>query len=68
MENFASAIITAVGLVLVLEGILYAVFPDGMQRLMAQLLEMPPASLRNAGIVFAVFGCAIVWIGKYISQ
>ena len=36
-------LITALGLVLVIEGALYALFPDGMQRMMKQVLEMPPA-------------------------
>ncbi len=64
MENLLIAILTAIGLVLVLEGMIYAIFPEAMQRMMAQLMTMPPASLRSAGLVFAVTGCLIVWAVK----
>ncbi len=66
MENFLTAIITAIGLVLVLEGIIYALFPEGMQRMMAQMIAMPPAVLRRTGLVFAFMGCIIVWVVKSI--
>jgi len=67
MENFLTAIFTAIGLILVLEGVLYALFPEGMQRMMAQMLTLPPASLRRAGLIFAVAGCVIVWVVKTSS-
>lgn len=52
---------TALGLVLVIEGAIYALFPDGMQRAMAQLQEVPPGTLRLAGLGAAVAGVVIVW-------
>ena len=58
MEDF----ITAIGLVLVIEGALYALFPEGMQRMMAQALEMPPAFLRRSGLAVAVAGFFVVWL------
>jgi len=58
MEDF----LAAVGLVLVLEGVLYALFPDGMQRMMAQALAMPPSTLRAGGLLAAFAGFAIVWL------
>lgn len=57
MEDF----IAATGLVLVIEGVLYALFPAGMQRMMARALEIPPAVLRNGGLAAAVVGLGIVW-------
>jgi len=53
---------TALGLVLVIEGALYALFPEGMQRMMAQALELPPAYLRRAGLAAAVAGFLVVWL------
>ena len=53
---------TALGLVLVIEGALYALFPEGMQRMMAQALELPPALLRRAGLGAAVLGFVVVWL------
>jgi uncharacterized protein YjeT (DUF2065 family) len=52
---------TALGLVLVIEGAIYALFPDGMQRVMSQMLDMPPGALRLAGLTAAVAGVALVW-------
>lgn len=55
-------LITALGLVLVIEGALYALFPDGMQRMMKQVLEMPPAVLRRLGLASAILGFVVVWL------
>ncbi len=57
-----SDFIVALGLVFVIEGALYALFPSGMQRMMAQMQETPPATLRVAGLVAAVAGLAVVWL------
>lgn len=53
--------LTAIGLVLVLEGVLYALFPEGMQKMMAQALELSPGVLRTGGLVAAMAGFIIVW-------
>lgn len=58
MEDF----VTAVGLVLVLEGALYALFPAGMQRMMELALAMSPSYLRKTGLVVAVTGFFVVWL------
>ncbi len=57
-------LLIAVGLVLALEGALYAGFPGAMKRMMAMVLEMPAETLRNAGLAAAVAGVAIVWLVK----
>ena len=62
MSEFLIAILTAVGLVLVLEGSIYALFPDGMKRMMSQMSYVPPEMLRRAGLVAAVVGAVIVWL------
>jgi uncharacterized protein YjeT (DUF2065 family) len=53
---------TALALVLVIEGILYAVFPDGMKRAAARSMQVPPQTLRIAGLVAACIGVALVWL------
>jgi uncharacterized protein YjeT (DUF2065 family) len=58
MDDF----LTAIGLVLVIEGALYALFPEGMQRMMEQALAMSPAFMRKSGLVVAVVGFVIVWL------
>ena len=53
--------LTAIGLVLVIEGALYALFPAGMQRMMAQALALPQNMLRLGGLTFAVIGFWVVY-------
>ena len=53
---------TALALVLVIEGMLYALFPDAMQRMMRVALEAPPTVLRNGGLAAAILGFLVVWL------
>jgi uncharacterized protein YjeT (DUF2065 family) len=53
---------TALALVLVIEGVLYALFPEGMKRMAGQMLALPPATLRVAGLASAGLGVLVVWI------
>jgi uncharacterized protein YjeT (DUF2065 family) len=53
---------TALALVLVIEGILYALFPEGMKRMVAQMLAVPPPVLRAAGLAAACIGVGAVWL------
>jgi uncharacterized protein YjeT (DUF2065 family) len=57
-----SDVIAAIGLVLVLEGALYALFPNAMKRLAAQALDTPGETLRLAGLVSAALGVGVVWL------
>ncbi len=54
----------AIGLVLALEGALYALFPDGMRRVLADVLAQPPGRLRTGGLVACVVGVVIVWLAR----
>ncbi len=54
-------LLVALGLVLVIEGLTFAVFPGGAKRALAVLAEAPEPSLRVAGLVSAVIGVAVVW-------
>ncbi len=54
--------LTALALVLVIEGALYALFPDGMKRMIEQVLDMPPSILRSAGLVAACTGVFFLWL------
>lgn len=58
MQDF----LTALALVLVIEGVLYAAFPDQMLRALASLRELPPGTLRIGGIVAAFVGLLGVWL------
>jgi uncharacterized protein YjeT (DUF2065 family) len=54
--------IAAIGLVLVIEGLLFAAFPRAAKRLAASALESPENSLRVAGVVSAVLGIVLIWL------
>ncbi len=57
-----SDLITALGLAIAIEGGLYALFPDGMKKMMMHALAQPPNYLRIAGLAAAAAGVAIVWL------
>lgn len=54
----------AFGLLLVIEGLLYAVFPKGMKNMLNLMKDMPATKLRSAGLIFAVIGFIVVWYIK----
>jgi hypothetical protein len=56
-----SDLLTAIGLVLVIEGIVYALFPEQAKRAVAIVLGQPPQTLRVAGLTAIAVGFAIVW-------
>lgn len=49
-------------LVLVIEGVLWSLFPEGMKSAMARALTMDSNSLRLGGLAFACVGLFIVWV------
>ncbi len=57
-----SDLVTALGLVLVIEGVLYAALPGGMKQVMRSALETPDQTLRKAGLAAAALGLFFVWI------
>jgi uncharacterized protein YjeT (DUF2065 family) len=54
--------IVAIGLVLALEGLLFAAFPRATKQAMASVLETPDHVLRGVGLVCAVIGIALIWL------
>ena len=57
-----SDLLTALALVLVIEGLVLAVFADRLELLLASLAEVPPQVLRVSGLVCAVLGLFAVWL------
>lgn len=55
-------IMLAAALVLFFEGALYALFPDGMKRMMVTALGTPSHILRIFGLAAAVIGVILVWV------
>ncbi len=56
---------TALALVLVIEGILWSLFPDAMKRAAARAAALDSPTLRVGGLAFAGAGVAIVWLIRH---
>jgi hypothetical protein len=56
---------TGLALVLVIEGIVYALFPEGMKRVTARAMAVPPQILRMSGLLAAAAGVLIVWLLRH---
>lgn len=54
----------AVGLVFVIEGLIFAAFPGAAKRAMTSVLETPDANLRLIGIGLAMIGLIVVWLAR----
>ena len=54
--------LVAIGLVFVIEGLLFAAFPSAAKRLAVTAIESPETSLRVAGIISAVIGLVVIWV------
>lgn len=57
-----SDVLLAIGLVLAIEGALYAAFPGGVKRMMEIGRTLPDQNLRVGGMVALVAGVALVWL------
>jgi uncharacterized protein YjeT (DUF2065 family) len=57
-----SDFLAALGLVFVIEGLIFAAFPDAAKRAITSVLETPDISLRLIGIGSALVGLIIVWL------
>jgi uncharacterized protein YjeT (DUF2065 family) len=54
--------IVALGLVFVIEGLLFAANPGAAKRAMAHVLETADGPLRVIGIASAILGVFLVWL------
>lgn len=57
-------LIVAFGLVLVIEGLLWALSPAFGRRLLEAASELPENTLRTAGAVAVAAGVVIVWLAR----
>jgi uncharacterized protein len=62
-----SEFVTAIGLVLVLEGLLYALAPNTVKQMMAMMDKLPPDTLRTGGLAAAAFGVVVVWLARSLA-
>ncbi len=57
-----SDLAVALGLVLVIEGLLWAAAPDFAVRLLHTAAEAPPQALRTVGFAAVAAGVLVVWL------
>jgi uncharacterized protein len=57
-----SDFIVALGLVFVIEGLMFSAFPGTAKRAMASVLQSPDNALRIVGIISAVLGILMIWL------
>ena len=62
-----SQFLVALGLVFVIEGLLFAAFPGPARRAVVALLETPEHSLRVVGVVSAALGLVVIWLTRLLS-
>ena len=55
-------LLTALALVLVLEGAFLALFPTRIRQILAMLDEVPPEALRLGGLAAVLIGVFAVWL------
>jgi uncharacterized protein YjeT (DUF2065 family) len=56
-----SDFIVALGLVFVIEGLVFCAFPATAKRAMESVQQTPDTMLRTVGIVSAVVGIVLIW-------
>ena len=57
-------LVVAFGLLLFIEGILYALFPAKMKNMLKKLEMIKDSQLRTGGLIFALIGFLIIWYIK----
>ena len=61
-------ILTAVGLLLFIEGLLYALFPSGMKSMLNSMKDLSEQKLRVGGLIFAIIGFIIIAYLKNFNE
>jgi len=62
-----SLLLLALGLVMILEGLVYALAPSLLERMLEILRAMPEAAVRQIGALVIVAGLGLVWVAVQIG-
>jgi uncharacterized protein len=60
------ALLMALGLVFVIEGLLYALVPGHLKTMMRTMEKVPEETLRNGGLAAIGFGVFVVWLMRIV--
>ena len=61
-------IVMALGLVLVIEGLLYALVPGQLKAMMVAFQKLSDDQLRTGGVIAMALGVMIVWLVRNLSS
>ena len=61
-------IVMALGLVLVIEGLLYALVPGQLRAMMVSFQKLSDDQLRTGGVIAMALGVMIVWLVRNLSS
>jgi uncharacterized protein len=56
-----SELFTALALAIVIEGLVYAAFPEQMKKALAAIQTMPASTIRGAALACAAAGLVLLW-------
>jgi uncharacterized protein YjeT (DUF2065 family) len=62
-----SLLLLALGLVMVLEGLVYALAPSLLERMLEVLRSLPDAAVRQIGALVMVGGLVLIWVAFQIG-
>lgn len=62
---FAGTILTVIGLICFFEGLPYLAFPDGLKKVMRQMIRTPSRILRVMGAALMILGLLLVYWGQH---
>jgi uncharacterized protein len=62
LQRLMTDFLAALGLVFVIEGLVFAAFPEVARRAVATMTQTPDQALRVVGILSAVLGLTVVWL------
>jgi uncharacterized protein YjeT (DUF2065 family) len=62
VSEFAIYITTSIALIFILEGLLYALFPENIRKLMEVALSLPPEKLKFFGTIMVFVGLTMIFI------
>ncbi len=62
MNEYLLYLGTAFGLILIIEGLLYALFTDRMRQMLATLLVTPPEQIRKIGFGTTIVGVILLFV------
>jgi uncharacterized protein YjeT (DUF2065 family) len=62
-----STILLALGLVMIVEGLAYALAPSLIERMLEMLQTLPEQAVRQIGLLIVVTGFMLVWLAWHLG-